>query len=108
MTLNCSVSSSAPSTTNVVMGYVNNNNIYLDLSTSPTADVKVVNDFILVIGNHITTNIENYPLDGYFETNIVLPYGDCDLDIINIDYNSLSDNDKNIVDQFVNLINEMV
>lgn len=103
MTLNCSVSSSAPATTNVVMGFVGTSNIYLDLDTASVADKKIVNDFIEVIGNHLTVNVLNYNGLDYFEANIVVP-GETDLESIDIEYSTLSDSDKNKVEEFINLL----
>lgn len=106
MTLNCSVSSSAPATTNVVMAYVNSNNVYLDLSTASTEDVKIVNDFLNVIGNHMTVNILDYNGLDYFEANIIIPE-ETDFDIVTINYLTLNENDTNVVDDFINLIKSL-
>lgn len=107
MTLNCSVSSSAPATTNVVMAYVNSNNVYLDLSTASTEDVKTVNDFVSVIGNHITVNILDYNGPDYFEANIIVP-GETDAEEISIEYSSLTTAKKTKVTKFVDLISSLV
>jgi hypothetical protein len=103
MTLNCSVSSASPATTNVVMGYVGNNNIYLDLDSSPSEDKEIVNDFIEVIGNHLNVNILDYDGSDYFEANIIIP-GETDTEEIFIEYFSFSEEEKIKVNQFVNLI----
>ena len=107
MTLNCSVSSSAPATTNVVMAYVNSNNVYLDLSTASTKDIKVVNDFVGVIGNHITVNVLGYDGSDYFEANIIVP-GETDIEEISIEYSSLTAAKKTKVTKFVDLISSLV
>lgn len=103
MTLNCSVSSSSPATTNVVMGFVGNNNFYLDLTTASASDKKIVNDFIGVIGTHLSVNILDYDGSYYFEANIVVPE-ETDLEEITIEFPSLTTTKKNKVDAFVNLM----
>lgn len=103
MTLNCSVSSSTPATTNVVMGFVGNNNFYLDLNTASESDKKTVNDFIGVIGNHLSVNILDYDFLYYFEANIVVPE-ETDLEEITIEFPSLTSSKKNKVTSFVNLM----
>jgi hypothetical protein len=103
MTLNCSVSSSAPATTNVVMGYVGINMYYIDMDQTSLENVKIVNDFISVIGKHALVDILDYNIDDNFEANIVIP-GEADIEEITIDYTSLTAAKKNKVNAFVELV----
>jgi hypothetical protein len=103
MTLYCSVSSSAPATTNAVMGYVNNVNYYLDLDTASAADKKVVINFLTVIGKHLNVDILDYPEEGQLEADIIIP-GEADLEEISLNYDSLTDESKTITSNFVDLI----
>lgn len=107
MTLNCSVSSSAPATTNVVMGYVGQNSYYLDLSTASAEDVKVVTNFLQVSGKHINVDVENYNIDSTFEANIIVPE-ECTLETITIDFESLNQSNKDAINGFVNLIKSLI
>ena len=107
MTLTCSVSSAAPATTNAVIGFVNSDNIYLDLTTASVEDKKIVSYFINVIGNHLNVNILDYNGSGYFEATIVIP-GEADIESISIEYPSLTTTKKTDVDAFVNLVNSLV
>ena len=103
MTLYCSVSSAAPATTNVVMGYINNVNYYLDLDTASAADKKVVINFLTVIGKHLNVDILDYPEEGQLEADIIIP-GEADLEEISLNYDSLTDESKTITSNFVDLI----
>jgi hypothetical protein len=106
MTLYCSVSSAAPAETNVISGFVGNNQYYLDLSTTTAANKKIVNDFLGVIGNHINVDILDYNLDDTFEATIIIP-GEADLEIITLEYPSLAAAAKTKVNSFVNLANTL-
>jgi hypothetical protein len=107
MTLYCSVSSAAPATTNVVMGYINNVNYYLDLDNASAADKKVVTDFLQVIGNHINVDILDYDFEKIFEATIVIP-GEADLEVHEVSYSNFQEEDKIKITSFVNLINSLV
>ena len=73
MTLNCSVSSAAPATTNVVMGYVGVNSYYIDMTNTSQANVKIVDDFVSLIGKHVIVDILDYNINNTFEANIIIP-----------------------------------
>lgn len=103
MTLNCSVSSSAPATTNVVMGYVGANIYNIDLTNTSAENVKIVNDFVDVIGTHSAVDILDYNINTTFEANIIIPE-EADLEYNTIDYSSLAEADKTKVTAFVNLV----
>jgi hypothetical protein len=107
MTLYCSVSSAAPATTNVVMGYINNVNYYLDLDNASAADKKVVTDFLTVIGKHVNVDILDYPEEGQLEAAIIIP-GAADLEEITTEYTLLTAAKKTKVDNFVALIKSLV
>ena len=107
MTLYCSVSSAAPADTNVIMGYYDNKNYYLDLSTAAVEQRNIVEDYLLVIGNHITVNVENVPGNIVFESNIIIS-GEADLDIVTVDYNNLTQDEKNKVTAYVALVESLV
>jgi len=106
MTLNCSVSSAAPATTNVIMGYYDINSYYLDLTTASTEDKKIVTDFLTVIGKHITVNLLNAPISDTVETTVIIP-GVADLESIEIDYETLTAAKKTKVDVYISLIQSL-
>ena len=107
MTLNCSVSSSAPVNTYVAMGYYDNKNYYLDLTTASDEQKNTVTEFLSVIGKHITVNVENVPGNIMFEGTIIIPE-DADLDIVTVDYINLTQSEKNKVNSYVSLIASLV
>lgn len=107
MTLNISVNSSAPSTTNVVMGHVGQASYYLDLQTASAEDVKIVNDFLKVTGNHINVDILEYNFEKTFEATIIIP-GEADLEVHEVSYNNFQEEDKIKITSFVNFINSLV
>jgi len=106
MTLNCSVSSAAPATTNVIMGYYGINSYYLDLTTASTEDKKIVTDFLTVIGKHITVNLLNAPTSSVIETTVIIP-GVADLESIEMDYETLTAAKKTKVDVYISLIQSL-
>jgi hypothetical protein len=103
MILNCSVSSAAPATTNVIMGYYGINNYYLDLTTTSTEDKKIVTDFLSVIGKHIYVDILNVPISDYVDTTVIIPEA-ADLESTEIDYNTLTVDKKTKIDLYISLI----
>ena len=106
MTLNCSVASAAPATTNVIMGYYGINNYYLDLTTASDEDKKIVNDFLTVIGEHLTVNLLNAPISVDVDTNIIIP-GVADLESIDLDYETLTPAKKTKTDLYISLIQSL-
>jgi hypothetical protein len=102
-TLYCAVSSSAPATTNVVMGFVGVNDYNIDLTTAPEETVKIVNDFISVIGKHVLVDVLDCNVTDIFEINIIIP-GETDLEQITIEYPSLTAAKKKKVDAMINLV----
>jgi hypothetical protein len=107
MTLNISVNSAAPAITNVIMGYVGQASYYLDLQIASAEDIKIVNDFLQVIGNHINVDILDYDFEKIFEANIVIP-GEADLEVHEVSYSNFQEEDKIKITSFVNLINSLV
>lgn len=103
MALNCSVSSAAPATTNVVMGYINNVNYYLDLDIASVEDKKTVADFIEVTGKHVNVDLLDYPEEVQLEADIIIP-GEADLEEVTIEFPLLSEESKNAVTNFISLI----
>lgn len=107
MTVYCSVSSSAPAETNNIMGYIDQKNYYLDLSTASASDKKIVNDFLAIIGTHISVELLDYTEEIQVETNIIIP-GETDLETITIEYPSLATTKKGKVDAYINLLKSLV
>ncbi len=107
MTLYCSVSSAAPAETHVTMGYYDEKNFYLDLTTATTAQKKIVTDFLAVIGKHITVQVDNAPGNVMFENTIVIP-GETDLDIVTVDYINITQSEKTKVDAYIALVASLV
>jgi hypothetical protein len=103
MTLNCSVSSAAPATTNVVMGYVGVNSYYIDMADTSQENIKIVNDFVSLIGNHVIVDILDYNLNDTFEANIIIP-GEADLEELTMEYPTLTAAHKTTVTAFVNMV----
>jgi len=106
MTLNISVNSSLPTITNVVMGNLGEKNYYLDLITTSNEDVRIVNDFIGVVGTHINVGILYYPEDIILESTIIISEV-ADLEIITINYLTLNENDTIVVDNFIDLLKRL-
>lgn len=104
MNLNISINSSLPADTNVIMGFVGDTNLYFEISEFNIEQQNIINNFITLVGKHITIRIINYDINDYFETNIVLPNNDCDVNIVEIDYLSLDSNGRLVVDGYVNMI----
>jgi hypothetical protein len=107
MALYCSVSSSNPSTTNVVMGYINSNSYYFEIDKASDADKKIVIDFISVIGKHFSVIINNFTDDNLYEINIVIPE-DADTEEKSLDYSTLTAAKKNKVNAFIGLITSLI
>ena len=103
MTLNCSVSSAAPATTNVVMGYVGVNSYYIDMTNTSQANVKIVDDFVSLIGKHVVVDILDYNINNTFEANIIIPE-EADLEEITMEYLTLTAPHKATVTAFVDLV----
>lgn len=100
MTLYNSVSSSLPANTYCIMGNTLDYSYFIDLSVASIEDQQIVTDYINVIGKHSSANIENYPIDKFFEINIIITE-ETDLEIVTIDYASLTENDQAKVNLFI-------
>lgn len=107
MTLHCSVSSAAPATTNIVMGFYGQNNFYLDLATATPENVAVVNDFIDVIGKHAAVEIVDYTGETEAEINVIIPDA-ADSEQLSLTYPALSNTAKGKVTAFLNLIESLL
>ena len=103
MTLNCSVSSSAPATTSALMGYYDNKNYYLDLTTATVEQNQIVTDFLSVTGAHVSVEIDDVPGSVAFEGTIIIP-GEADLDLVTINYINLTQSEKDKVNAYVALV----
>jgi len=107
MTLYCSVSSPAPATTHVIMGYYDNKNYYLDLTSATTIQKDTVADFLSVIGTHITVEVNNVPGDKMNEGTIIVPET-TDLDVVTVDYLTLNQADKDKVNAYLTLLESLI
>ena len=107
MTLYCSVSSSAPATTNVIMGYYDNKNYYLDLTAATVEQNQIITDFLSVTGMHVSIEIDDVPGSVIFEGTIIIPE-EADLDLVTINYINLTQSEKNKVNSYVSLIASLV
>lgn len=106
MTLNCSVASAAPASTNVIMGYYGINNYYLDVTTASIEDKAIVENFLAFIGSHFSVDILNAPISEVVDSNIIIP-GEADLENVEIDYQLLNQTDKEIVDLYISLLQSL-
>lgn len=108
MELYCSVSSSLPAITNVIMGCCRNQNYYLDLSLTTEANQQIVNDFVNIIDKHVSVTITNYPENYQFDTSIIVSTDDTDLEVITLDYTSLANDQKQKVTDYLELVNTLI
>lgn len=74
----------------------------LELSVASIEEKAIVNDFLNVIGGHATVNIDNVEHD--FNDLIFVAETNIELDILDLDYNTLSADDKAKVDAFAELL----
>ena len=103
MDLNVSINSSVPANTHCLMGSLGNNNIYNDLNNSSIEDKNIVNDFINLFGANIGITIKNFNIDLFFDIIVIIPQ-ESFLDLVFYDYNDLSNEDKLVVNKFVDLV----
>jgi hypothetical protein len=94
--------SNAPETTNVLMGLYNNINQNIDVSTLTTTLKTKYNAFFNFTGNYANLIIINAPYE--LSANRVTP-DVVEIDIITIDYNTLSATDKKKIDNLTAIFN---
>jgi hypothetical protein len=104
MILNLSVNSSLPEITNVIMGFVNDVDFYMDIDSTDQNNKDIISNMINLTGKHVVIEIINFDGIDSFESNIVIPDDQCDIEITSLDFNNLSIEEKGIVTSYVNMI----
>jgi hypothetical protein len=100
MEINIISGSNAPETTNVLMGMYNDTNQNIDV-TELNNTLKTKHDaFFNFTGNYLNLIIINTPYE--LSVNRVTP-GAVEIETVTIDYATLSNTDKNKVDNFVSI-----
>lgn len=103
--VNITLNSSSPQTTNVLMGEFDLNSFYIDMDNFNSDENEIVNNAISILGEKITTTFYNTNYGyGYVTINIVKPTGEYVVEDVNIDFLSLTNDDKNKISELINLI----
>lgn len=74
----------------------------LELSAASVEEKSIANNFLNVVGGHATVNIDNAIHD--FNDLIFVAETNIELDILDLDYTTLSADDKAKVDAFAELL----
>jgi hypothetical protein len=82
------------------MGNTLDYSYFIDLSVASIEDQQIVTDYVNIIGKHSSANIEDYPMDKFFEINIIIPE-EADSEIVTIEYSSLTVSDQAKVNLFI-------
>ena len=77
----------------------------LDINLATDAQKNICDNFFSLVGGSVSINIINSPYD-FNDFNYITNSG-INIDINSLDYSVLSYNDKNIIDEMVNLINSL-
>jgi len=99
------MSNSEPATTKAVFGNTEFKTFYLDLDQATASEQKTCADFLALVGGHITVNIINSNHD-FDDCNYVLVNG-MDGEIVEIDYSSLTTENKEKIDLFANMLKSL-
>lgn len=102
MEINILSGSNAPETTNVLMGTYNNTDQNIDVTTLSNALKTKYNAFFNFTGNYLNVIIINAPYE--LSANRVTP-DSIEFDIVTIDYDTLSNNDKKKIDDLATIFN---
>ena len=78
---------------------------FLNLETTNAESKLTYSDFLQIVDGHATVNIINSPYD--FTDILISANCVIELDIIDIDYNLLSLENKEKIDKFANLLNSL-
>ena len=103
--VNITLNSPLPQTTNVLMGDFDSNSFYINMDNFNSDENEIVSNVIPILNNLITTTFYNTNYDyEYITINIVKPSDGYLIEETNIDFLSLSDEDKNKINELINLI----
>ena len=99
------LNSPLPQTTNVLIGEFDSQSFNLNIDDFTPEENEIVNNVIPILENKITTKFynTNYGYE-YITINIVKPSNDYLIEDVNVDFTSLSDDDKNKIGDLINLI----
>jgi len=103
--VNITLNSPLPQTTNVLMGDLDSNSFYIVMDNFNSDENEIVNNVILILDKKISTTFYNTNY-GYEYTiiNIVKPFDEYVVEDINVDFLSLTTDDKNKISELINLI----
>jgi hypothetical protein len=96
---------SSPATTEAVFGTTDFKSFYLDLDQATADQQKICADFFALVGGHASINIinSNHEFD---DCNYVVVSG-VEIDIVEVDYSSLSATKKGKINAFANLLKSL-
>lgn len=77
----------------------------LDIDQATPAQQKICADFFALVGGHATVTIINSAHE-FIDCNYIVASG-VETDVVDVDYNSLSNDDKIKIDEFASLLNNI-
>jgi hypothetical protein len=103
--VNITLNSSLPQTTNVLMCEFDLEQFYINMDEFNPEENEIVDNVIPILENRITTTFydTNYGYE-YITINIIKPESGYLIEDVNVDFTSLSDDDKNKIGELINLI----
>lgn len=90
----------------IIFGATENYNPFnLDINQLTETEKTICHNFLNIIGKHASVFIINSPYN-FIDFNFITSYG-VDGDIATTDYSLLSSDNKNVIDDLINLINSI-
>jgi len=103
--INITLNSALPQTTNIIMGEFDSEHFYINMDEFSEEENKIVNDLIDILNKNISTIFYNTNFSYEFtEINIIKPFDDCVVNQVNVDFLTLTDDDKSKISELINLI----
>jgi hypothetical protein len=101
-----SMGNSTPATTQAVFGMTSDYKQFnINLNGVNPEQQKIFEDFFVVVGGHSIVNILNSPYD--FEDCSYIVVTGVDQELVYVDYVTLSNEDKEVINKFANLVTEI-
>lgn len=106
MSFTIMMGNSAPATTEAVFGSTTDYKSFnLDIDQATPEQQKICTDFFALVGGHATVNILNSNHD-FNDCSYIVVSG-VETDIVDVDYNSLSNINKGKINAFANLLKSL-
>jgi hypothetical protein len=103
--INISLNSSLPQIANIIMGEFDSEHFYINMDEFSEEENKIVNDLVDILNKNISTIFYNTNFSYKFtEINIIKPFDDCVVNQVNVDFLTLTDDDKSKINELINLI----